>query len=68
MKPAANSGVIVSMACMTVFLAQLGMMIYLPGVPAIAYSFHASSIVVSLSLPIYLVGMAAPMLIWLPPC
>lgn len=61
---AANSGVIVSMACMTVFLAQLGMMIYLPGVPAIAYSFHASSSVISLSLPIYLVGMAAPMLIW----
>ena len=54
MKPAANSGVIVSMACMTVFLAQLGMMIYLPGVPAIAYSFHASSSVISLSLPIYL--------------
>lgn len=62
--PRVNRALIVSTACLTVFLAQLGMMMYLPGLPFIAQTMKSAQNVVSLSLPLYLAGMAAPMLLW----
>ncbi len=50
--------------CTTVFLAQLGMSIYLPAVPDIARDLRADASGVSWGLSVYLIGMALPMLWW----
>lgn len=50
--------------CSTVFLAQLGMSIYLPALPEIARHLSAEASQVSWGLAVYLVGMALPMLFW----
>jgi MFS family permease len=50
--------------CSTVFLAQLGMSIYLPALPDIARDLSADASQVSWGLAVYLVGMALPMLFW----
>ncbi|WP_434610057.1 MFS transporter [Pseudomonas sp. D2-30] len=50
--------------CTTVFLAQLGMSIYLPALPDIAQALSADASRVSWGLSVYLVGMALPMLMW----
>ncbi|MFW9269175.1 MFS transporter [Pseudomonas sp. NR3] len=50
--------------CTTVFLAQLGMSIYLPALPDIAQALGADASRVSWGLSVYLVGMALPMLMW----
>ena len=50
--------------CSTVFLAQLGMSIYLPALPAIADHLSVSASQVSWGLAVYLIGMALPMLFW----
>lgn len=50
--------------CTTVFLAQLGMSIYLPALPAIARDLGADASHVSWGLSVYLIGMALPMLLW----
>lgn len=55
---------IIFIACITVFLAQLGMTMYLPALPIIAEAFSSPAQDVSLSLPAFLIGMAAPMLVW----
>lgn len=49
--------------CSTVFLAQLGMSIYLPALPEIARYLSADASQVS-GLAVYLIGMALPMLFW----
>ena len=50
--------------CTTVFLAQLGMSIYLPALPDIARNLGADASRVSWGLSVYLIGMALPMLLW----
>ena len=50
--------------CSTVFLAQLGMSIYLPALPEIARGLSAEASQVSWGLAAYLIGMALPMLFW----
>lgn len=50
--------------CTTVFLAQLGMSIYLPALPDIARDLGADASQVSWGLSVYLIGMALPMLLW----
>ncbi len=49
---------------MAVLLAQLGMMMYLPALPHIAQTLSTTQNLASLSLPVYLLGMALPMLLW----
>lgn len=60
MKPSAT----LLITCSTVFLAQLGMSIYLPALPAIAEYLNAQPSQVSWGLSLYLIGMALPMLFW----
>jgi Bcr/CflA subfamily drug resistance transporter len=50
--------------CSTVFLAQLGMSIYLPALPEIARHLSVDASQVSWGLAVYLIGMALPMLFW----
>lgn len=50
--------------CSTVFLAQLGMSIYLPALPDIARQLAVGPSHVSWGLAVYLIGMALPMLFW----
>jgi MFS family permease len=50
--------------CSTVFLAQLGMSIYLPALPEMARHQSADASQVSWGLAVYLIGMALPMLFW----
>ncbi|WP_413794417.1 MULTISPECIES: Bcr/CflA family efflux MFS transporter [unclassified Pseudomonas] len=50
--------------CTTVFLAQLGMSIYLPALPDIARDLGTDASRVSWGLSVYLIGMALPMLLW----
>lgn len=50
--------------CSTVFLAQLGMSIYLPALPEIARYLNSDASHVSWGLAVYLIGMALPMLFW----
>jgi MFS family permease len=50
--------------CSTVFLAQLGMSIYLTALPEIARYVKADASQASWGLAVYLIGMAMPMLFW----
>ncbi|MHC8352510.1 MFS transporter [Pseudomonas sp. RT4P38] len=50
--------------CSTVFLAQLGMSIYLPALPEMAGDLSSDASQVSWGLAVYLIGMALPMLFW----
>lgn len=50
--------------CCTVFLAQLGMSIYLPALPDMARDLSADASQLSWGLAVYLIGMALPMLFW----
>ncbi|AZZ74847.1 MFS transporter [Pseudomonas sp. RU47] len=59
-----NASVTLLITCSTVFLAQLGMSIYLPAVPEIALHLGAEAAKVSWGLSLYLIGMALPMLFW----
>ncbi|MCD4482939.1 MFS transporter [Chromobacterium vaccinii] len=55
---------IIFIACITVFLAQLGITIYLPASPVLAKAFSSPPKDVALALSAFLIGMAAPMLAW----
>jgi predicted MFS family arabinose efflux permease len=59
-----NASVTLLITCSTVFLAQLGMSLYLPALPEIAHSLQAEPAQVSWGLTLYLIGMALPMLSW----
>ncbi|MGD8219656.1 MFS transporter [Pseudomonas thivervalensis] len=59
-----NNRTTLVVTCTTVFLAQLGMSIYLPALPAIARDLGADASRVSWGLSVYLIGMALPMLLW----
>ena len=59
-----NSSLILLITCCTVFLAQLGMSIYLPALPQIAGHLQADATQVAWGLALYLIGMALPMLFW----
>lgn len=59
-----KSGTTLLVTCSTVFLAQLGMSIYLPALPDIARDLSADASQVSWGLAVYLIGMALPMLFW----
>jgi MFS family permease len=59
-----NASVTLLITCSTVFLAQLGMSLYLPALPEIAHSLQAEPAQVSWGLALYLIGMALPMLSW----
>ncbi len=50
--------------CCTVFMAQLGMSIYLPALPEIARDLSIDASQVSWGMAVYLIGMALPMLLW----
>lgn len=62
--PPSNAAFLISMSCLAVFLSQLGMMMYLPALPAIAQALNTTQHLTSLALPVYLAGMALPMLMW----
>ncbi|WP_426576262.1 MFS transporter [Xenorhabdus stockiae] len=55
---------IILIACVSVFLAQMGISMYLPALPAIVQSLSSQQQDISLALSAFLIGMAAPMLIW----
>lgn len=59
-----NSTTTLLITCSTVFLAQLGMSIYLPALPEIARDLSGDASQVAWGLAVYLIGMAAPMLFW----
>ncbi|RON55108.1 MFS transporter [Pseudomonas frederiksbergensis] len=59
-----NSRTTLLVTCSTVFLAQLGMSIYLPALPEMARHLSADAAQVSWGLAVYLIGMALPMLFW----
>ncbi|WP_322846194.1 MFS transporter [Pseudomonas sp. B33.4] len=59
-----NASVTLLITCSTVFLAQLGMSVYLPALPEIALYLGAEPALVSWGLSLYLIGMALPMLFW----
>jgi MFS family permease len=59
-----NASTTLLVTCSTVFLAQLGMSIYLPALPQIARDLSADASQVSWGLAVYLIGMALPMLFW----
>jgi len=59
-----NASITLLITCSTVFLAQLGMSIYLPALPQIALYLRAEPAQVSWGLSLYLIGMALPMLLW----
>ncbi len=59
-----NASVTLLITCCTVFLAQLGMSIYLPALPEIARDLQAQPAQVAWGLSLYLIGMALPMLFW----
>ncbi|MHC8304699.1 MFS transporter [Pseudomonas sp. PB3P13] len=50
--------------CSTVFLAQLGMSIYLPALPEISRDLSGDASQLAWGLAVYLIGMGAPMLLW----
>ncbi|WP_434525382.1 MFS transporter [Photorhabdus asymbiotica] len=50
--------------CISIFIAQLGMTIYLPAVPEIASDLHLNINHISWMLSSYLIGMASLMLVW----
>ena len=58
-----NKAVII-LTCSSVFVAQLGMMMYLPALPTISQEMGASADLMTLALSAYLVGMSLPMLFW----
>lgn len=55
---------IIFIACITVFLAQLGITMYLPALPILAKVYASPPQDISLALSVFLIGMAAPMLAW----
>ncbi len=55
---------IIFIACITVFLAQLGITMYLPALPVLAKAYSSPPQDVSLALSAFLAGMATPMLVW----
>ncbi|ROM79818.1 MFS transporter [Pseudomonas brassicacearum] len=59
-----NNRTTLIVTCTTVFLAQLGMSIYLPALPDIAQALGTDASRVSWGLAAYLIGMALPMLWW----
>ncbi|WP_426205581.1 multidrug effflux MFS transporter [Pseudomonas sp. TWP3-1] len=59
-----NPSLILLITCCTVFLAQLGMSIYLPALPQIAGYLQVDASQVAWGLALYLIGMALPMLFW----
>ena len=59
-----NKASIIFIACITVFLAQLGITMYLPALPVLAKDFASQPQDISLALSAFLIGMAAPMLVW----
>lgn len=59
-----NASATLLITCSTVFLAQLGMSLYLPALPEIARALQAEPAQVSWGLALYLMGMALPMLFW----
>ncbi|MCP9267493.1 MFS transporter [Xenorhabdus sp. XENO-1] len=59
-----NRDFIIFTACVSVFIAQMGISMYLPALPAIVQSLSSQQQDVSLALSAFLIGMAAPMLIW----
>lgn len=59
-----NTTLLLIICCLSVFLTQLGMMMYLPALPSITLSLVTTQGLTSLALPAYLAGMAIPMLLW----
>ncbi|EKP0260232.1 MFS transporter [Aeromonas sobria] len=55
---------IIFITCITVFLAQLGITLYLPALPVLAKVYASQPQDISLALSAFLIGMAAPMLTW----
>lgn len=55
---------IIPIACITVFLAQLGITLPLPALPVLYKVFGHQTQEIALSLSAFLVGMATPMLVW----
>lgn len=50
--------------CLAILLAQSGITLYLPAIPAITAELNANNTFAGLSLTAFLLGMALPMLLW----
>ncbi|MFJ8667787.1 MFS transporter [Streptomyces sp. NPDC093600] len=50
--------------CLLVFMAQMATTIYLPALPAVAHDLHASRGLAALSVSLFVIGAAAPVVFW----
>lgn len=57
-----DSRIVIS--CLAVLIAQSGITLYLPSLPAIVEQFHAGGSFAAITLSVFLVGMGLPMLLW----
>ena len=60
----ASPGAISVVACLAVFLAQSGITLYLPALPAITAALNADGTFAGMTLTVFLLGMALAMLLW----
>src|SRR5690242_20538667 len=54
----------VAVACLLVFMAQMATTIYLPSLPAIEHEFGISRSYAALSVSLFVIGAAAPVVLW----
>lgn len=54
----------IAISCSAVLIAQSGITLYLPSLPAIAEQFHAQDSFAPITLSVFLIGMGLPMLMW----
>ncbi|TXY25975.1 multidrug effflux MFS transporter [Vibrio mimicus] len=59
-----NKNSIIIIACITMFLAQLGITMYLPALPMLAKVYVSQPKEISLTLSVFLIGMCLPTLAW----
>ena len=59
-----NKKSIIIVTCITMFLAQLGITMYLPALPMLAKGYVSQPKEISLTLSVFLIGMCLPTLAW----
>ncbi|MET7847591.1 MFS transporter [Streptomyces avermitilis] len=53
-----------TLACLLVFMAQMATTIYLPSLPIVAHDFGMSRSYAALSISVFVIGAAAPVILW----
>ncbi|MEU1450637.1 MFS transporter [Streptomyces avermitilis] len=53
-----------ALACLLVFMAQMATTIYLPSLPIVAHDFGMSRSYAALSISVFVIGAAAPVVLW----